>query len=186
MSYAIAVAADQAPASTIEGPLSWSGLGDRVEPLEFGPRDRVELLNDSSPTLDTYRYRIRAIEDYLGTGPRDVLEVLPPPVEDLWLTLYYLPQLALTPGEGGDVFYQGIKGIAEEWLILDVLISLKAKTDDQTSAWRERKAEIEGQLRAQATDRNAAQPGRIRQTWHRTDSGRPLDRADWRRPWRGR
>lgn len=188
MSYAEFFAGDLAAASFLEGEaVLWSPVGDRVEPLEFSERDRVDLLNNTSPTLDSYRYRLRAVEGYLGTGPRDILEILPVPTEDLFATAYYLPQLTLQEVES-DVTYQGIKGIAEEWLILDVLIGLKAKTDDQVAVWLQRKAEIEAQLRAQATDRDAAQPARIRQVWHRTDAGRPMD-APWDRrryPWRGR
>lgn len=188
MSYAEFVAGDLAASSVLEGETTqWLPTGDRVESLEFSERDRVELLNNTSPTLSSYRYRLRAVEGYLGTGPRDILEILPVPTEHLFVTTLYLPQLTLTAVEG-EVTYQGIKGIAEEWLILDVLISLKAKTDDQVAVWLQRKAEIEAQLRAQATDRDAAQPAHIRQVWHRTDAGRPMD-APWDRrryPWRGR
>lgn len=188
MSYAELFGSDEAPSTLIEGSTSWSPSGDRVEPLEFSERDRVELLNTTSPTLDTYRYRLRAIEDHNEEGPRDVLEILPVPTEHLWATAYYLPTLLLPQDQGGDVRYKGIKGLGEEWLILDVLIALKGKTDEQTTLWQRRRDEVLSQLLAQASDRDAAQPARIRQTWHRTDAGRPLDRVDLsrRHPWRGR
>jgi hypothetical protein len=194
MSYAEFVAGDLAPSSiaiTLDSStLTWSGAGESVEPLEFGERERVDLLNHASPTLLDYRYRLRAVEAYSGSGggPRDILEILPVPTEDLWGTAYYLPTLTLTE-VSGDVSYQGVKGIAEEWLILDVLLTVKGKTDEASTFWRERKAEVEAQLRQQASDRDAAQPSQIRKVWHRTDAG--TLRADGRYhhrgyPWRGR
>jgi hypothetical protein len=159
----------------------WEPTGEPEEVLEFGERDRVELMRLSSPGLADYRYRLRAVEFEL-TGPVDKIEILPRAREPLFFTALYLPQLDLTPVEG-EVYYAGVKGIAEEWLILDVLISLKAKTDEQTGAWNARKNEIQGELERAATDRDAAQPARIRQVWHRTDIGRPMDRFGRRLPW---
>lgn len=180
MSYALFQADDFAASQITEGEsTSWSPVGDRVEPLEFSERDRVDLLNDTSPTLGDYRYRLRAVESYLGS-PRDVLEVLPVPTEDLFGTAFYLPSLALTEVED-DVVYQGVKGIAEEWLILDVLLTVKGKTEEVMGIWRDRKAEVQAQLLQQASDRDAAQPKRIRQVWHRTGAGR-----EKRLPWRAR
>lgn len=188
MSYAEFFGADEALGVLVEGSVYWSAAGDRVEPIEFSERDRVDLLNTASPTLDTFRYRLRAVEDHDEEGPRDVLEILPVPTEHLWATAYYLPTLLLPQDLSGDVRYKGIKGLGEEWLILDVLISLKGKTDEQVTLWQRRRDEVLSQLLAQASDRDAAQPARIRQTWHRTDAGRPLDRGDLSRryPWRGR
>lgn len=192
MSYAVFSAGDLAPASIAEaldsGTMTWSGTGEIVEPLEFGERDRVDLLNCTSPTLDSYRYRLRAVESYAEGGPRDLIELLPIPTENLWGTAYYLPQLTLAEVDG-DVTYQGVKGIAEEWLILDVLLTVKGKTDETSAFWRERKAEIEAQLRQQAADRDAAQPGAIRKVWHRTDAGTLRDDPRYHRrgyPWRAR
>lgn len=180
MSYAVFLAGDLAAASFPEGESTlWSPVGDRVEPLEFSERDRVDLLNDTSPTLGDYRYRLRGVESYLGS-PRDVLEILPVPVEDLFGTAYYLPSLDLTEVED-DVAYQGVKGIAEEWLILDVLLTVKGKTEEVMGIWRERRAEVQAQLLAEAGDRDAGQPKRIRQVWHRTGAGR-----EKRLPWRAR
>lgn len=188
MSYAVFSAGDFAASSVLEGEsTSWSPTGDRVEPLEFSERDRVDLLNDTSPDLDNYRYRLRAMESYLG-APRDVLEILPVPTEDLFATAIYLPQLTLAE-VADDVTYAGVKGIAEEWLILDVLLTVRGKTDEASTLWRDRKAEVQQQLMAQATDRDAAQPSAIRKVWHRTDAGRLRDdpRQRYRGyPWRGR
>lgn len=180
MSYAVFSASDLAAASVIEDFVAWRGTGDRVEPVEFSERDRVDLLNDTSPRLTDYRYRLRAVESYAGGAPRDILEILPVPVEDLFGVVYYLPQLTLGEVEG-DVTYQGVKGIAEEWLILDVLLTVKGKTDEAATIWRERRAEVQAQLLAQAGDRDAAQPKRIRQVWERTGVGR-----ERRKPWRAR
>lgn len=167
------------------GTFVWSGTGDFFELLEFGERDRVELQNwRGSVPIDRYRYRLRAEEAYgITEEPRDLIEVLPLATEDLFLSIFYLPQLDLTASEGGEVNYAGVKGIAEEWLILDVLVTIKGKTDEQVTLWQQRKTEIEAQLRAQATDRDAAQPSEIRKVWHRTDSRGGLRRGGL--PWRG-
>nr|MCU0659943.1 hypothetical protein [Polyangiaceae bacterium] len=114
------------------------------------------------------------------TGPVDKIEILPRAAEPLFFTALYLPQLDLTPVEG-EVYYAGVKGIAEEWLILDALLTVKGKTDEASTFWRERKAEVEQQLRQQAADRDAGQAKRIRPTWHRTHTGRVA-----RYPWRAR
>lgn len=186
MSYALFSTSDFAASSVIEETTSWSGTGDRVEPQEFSERDRVDLLNDGSPGLTDYRYRLRAVESYAGGGPRDILEILPVPVEHLWATAYYLPQLTLAEVEG-DVTYQGIKGIAEEWLILDVLLTIKGKTDEAAALWKTRRDEVQAQLLQQASDRDAAQPAAIRKVWHRTDAASLRDHVHRRGyPWRAR
>ncbi len=186
MSYAVFSTSDLAASSVVEETTSWSGTGDRVEPLEFSERDRVDLLNNGSPCLTDYRYRLRAVESYAGGAPRDILEILPVPVEHLWATAYYLPQLTLAEVDN-DVTYQGVKGIAEEWLILDVLLTVKGKTDEAATIWRERRAEVQAQLLAQAGDRDAAQPAAIRKVWHRTDAAPLRDHVHRRGyPWRAR
>jgi hypothetical protein len=170
-----------------EGRDGWGGTGDFEEVLEFGERDRVELLNTRNPQLPDYRYRLCADEVGLAGEPRDQIELLPIPTEDLWLTVVYLPSLTLQTvliDDVSDAYYMGIKGLAEEWLICDVLLTVKAKTDQEVAAWERRKAEVFSQLMAQATDRDAAQPAAIRKVWHRTDRGRHSDRMGgpwWRR-----
>lgn len=184
-----AVSTDVPPSFTSTGDGSTvvaTGTGDFFELLEFGERDRVELLNRTvGVPIDQYRYRLRAEESY-GTAnePRDLVEVLPLANEGLFVSIYYLPQLDLTPVEG-DVQYAGAKGVAEEWLILDVLTTIKGKTNEEIALWQGRKGEIEAQLRAQATNRDAAQPPAIRKVWDRTDAGRPRGRLSARLgvPW---
>lgn len=173
-----------------EGTMVWRGDGKFYEALEFSERDRVELLNDTSTTgPDGRRYRLRAVENYgTDSAPRDILELLPIASEHLFVTALYLPSLDLElVGETDtDVLYAGVKGIAEEWLILDVLTTIKAKTEAETAFWERRRAQVEQQLLDQATSRDAAQPPRIRQVWHRTQAGYPRDRlcppgVPWRR-----
>lgn len=181
------VASSEDPPTVIEssegGSLVWAGTGDFFEPKEFGERDRVDLLNTRQAQAGDLRYRLRAIEAYsTEEAPRDVLEILPVVTEDVFLTLLYLPTLDLEVVEG-DVFYQEGKGIAEEWLILDTLIVLRGKTDDQTALWERRKVEIQQQLLQQATDRDSAQSPGIRQVFQRP-SGRRRTDARW--PWRSR
>lgn len=187
--YAVAVSSSDEPPNLSEDSLSFSGTGDFFEALEFGERDRVDLLNNSSPTIDGYRYRLLAQENYGGTGhTRDLLEILPLAGEELFITILYLPSLDLTSaGSPADVRYAGVKGIAEEWMILDVLLTLCGKTNEHSGLWERRKAEIEAQFRQQVADRDSAQPARIRQVWHRTGAGRPVGRLDvggGRWPWR--
>lgn len=165
----------------------WEPVGEPEEVLEFGERDRLDLMRLTSPILTDYRYRLRAVEFEL-TGPVDKIEILPRAAEPLFFTALYLPQLDLTPVEG-EVYYAGVKGIAEEWLILDALLTVKGKTDEASAFWRERKAEVEQQLRQQAADRDAGQPGAIRKVWRRTDAGLLRSDARYHRrgyPWRAR
>lgn len=182
------------PASVTEpaegGGTVWTGNGDYCEALEYSERDRVELLNNRSATgPGCRRYRLRAVENYgTDSAPRDILELLPIASEDLFVTALYLPSLDLElVGETDtDVLYAGVKGIAEEWLILDVLTTIKAKTEAETAFWERRRNVVEQQLLDQATSRDAAQPPRIRQVWHRTQAGYPRDRlcppgVPWRR-----
>lgn len=187
--YAVAASSTNEPPSISEGNDFITGTGEFYEALEFGERDRVDLLNDSNPSINGYRYRLLAEENYNSAGAtRDLIEVLPLAGEELFFTIIYLPSLDLASGgTPADVRYAGVKGIAEEWLILDVLISLCGKTNENYTLWAQRKAEIEGQFAAQLQNRDSAQPARIRQTWHRTGVGRPVDRLDvggGRWPWR--
>lgn len=168
---------------TVFPPRQYSGSGDFYEPREFGEREVVDLRNCRSPGLDDYRYRLFAIEvPSPGADPRDAVEILPVPTEGLYLTLRYLPTLDLIEIEG-DTTYQGVKGLAEEWLILDVLQSALAKTKDEQAAWAARKQEVEALLRQGATDRDAAQPSEIRRVAHRTDPRAPRLGGPW---WRNR
>lgn len=167
----------------MNGNVSWTGVKPFEEPLEFSERDRRDLLNAQGPVIaHGYRYRLKSVENYGTDGtPRDVLELLPVPAIDLFATVLYLPQLDLTPQgeENPEVYYAGMKGIAEEWLALDALIVLKGKTDEQTALWERRKVEIEAELLAHAGQRDAAQPKHIRQVYQRTRP--PRRRYPWPR-----
>lgn len=164
-------------------PRQYSGTGAFFEPREFGERDVVDLRNTLQPGLTDYRYRLLAIEaPTSGSPPRDAIEILPVAKEGLFLTLRYLPSLDLDQVEG-DVYYADCKGIAEEWLILDVLGTVQAKTKDEQAYWAARKQEIEAQLRQSATDRDAAQPAEIRRVAHRTDPRAQRTGGPW---WRNR
>lgn len=165
---------------------TWEGTGDYREPLEFSERHRVDLLNTRSPGLCDYRYRLRATEVGDAGQPRDQVEILPVPTTDLYLTAVYLPALTLPTvliGDVEDVYYMGVKGIAEEWLILDALVTVKGKTNEEIATWERRKGEVLLQLLEQAPDRDSAQPKRVRQVYHRTQAGKypPPGRYPWLR-----
>lgn len=184
--YAEAEANGTEPPTIVKGSTVWTGVPKTFEePLEFGERERRDLLNADGPTTPQgYRYRLTAIENYASAAqPRDLIEILPVPAIDLFVTAIYLPQLDLEPqgGENPEVWYAGMKGIAEEWLILDALIVLKGKTDEQTALWERRKLEVEAELLNAAGQRDAGQPKRIRQVWHRTRTGLPAGRPPWLR-----
>lgn len=145
----------------------YSGVGDFYEPQEFGGRDRVDLRNNLNPSLDEFRYRVLALDQ---ASPRSAIELLPIARTSLFLTLHYLPYLALDEVEG-DVTYN-LEKVDEEWLLVDVLQSLLAKTEDERGVFESKKAEIAADILTHAGSRDASQPRKIRQVYERS-----------RRPW---
>lgn len=165
---------------------SWFGVGDIVEALAFSERDRVDLRMNTAPCLHDYKYRLRVEERYGEEAePRDILEILPAPRTDLFVEIIYDPSLDLEPPneETDEVAYHGIKGLAERWIVLDVLLAVKSKTNEQQASWQAEKDRIEDQLREQASSRDRGKPKRIQQVWHRTQvsRGAPGGALPWRR-----
>lgn len=143
----------------------YAGVGPFYEPQEFGGRDRVELRNNLTPSMYEFRYRVLDIE---GTGP--AIELLPITRTSLFLTLHYLPYLTLPEVEGDTTYH--LEKTDEEWLLVDVLQTLLAKTADERGVFESKKTELAEDILTHAGSRDAGQPRKIRQVYERS-----------RRPW---
>ena len=146
----------------------------------FEERERVALLNHHTPHVSELRYRITGTQYDGISEPLDQIEVLPIPIADATITLIYVPRLNLTESVGGDVYYNGVNGW-EEWIVLDVAISLLAKEESDTTDLLRLKSEIDEMITKMGGKRDGARPPRVVDVRGQLNTQRGVGR---RLPWR--